>query len=227
MASNEKISSATCDRKEFLGRNGSLESPAALRRVSLAGRDGAGLDPCAAIQVTVELAPHEAREIVFLLGEGDSKKKLEQIVAKYSTSLERQRGIRGCASYWDEMLGTVEIKTPDLAMDTMLNRWLLYQTLGLPSLGALGVLPVRRRFWFPRSVAGRDGPGLQQTGHLSREQILRAAAHQFKEGDVQHWWHPPTGRGVRTRFLRRSALAAFCYVRSTSMSPVTCPFSTK
>src|SRR6185295_268340 len=73
VATSERVSSATCDRKEFIGRNGSLDSPAALRRVGLAGRDGAGLDPCAAIQTQIELAPNEAREVIFLLGEAESK----------------------------------------------------------------------------------------------------------------------------------------------------------
>ena len=124
------MSSATCDRKEFIGRNRSLETPAALRRTGLAGRDGAGLDPCAAMQTTIELAPNEAREVIFLIGEAESKsdssKRSSRSSARQETSTQR---LKKCWRHWDELLGTVEVRTPDAALDTMLNRWLLYQTL--------------------------------------------------------------------------------------------------
>src|SRR6185295_3624970 len=128
VAANQKVSSVTCDRKEFLGRNGNLSTPAALRRVGLGGRDGAGLDPCAAIQVTIDLAPHEAREIVFLFGEAASKQEAQELILRFKPHSAINDAFEAVLAYWDEMLGTVEIKTPDLAMDTMLNRWLLYQT---------------------------------------------------------------------------------------------------
>ena len=98
------------------------------------------------------------------------------------------------------LLAAVQVRTPDPALDLMLNRWLLYQVLGLPRLGPVGVLPVRRSVRLPRSAAGRHGPGCTLPRRRRADQILRAAARQFDEGDVQHWWHPPTGRGVRTRF---------------------------
>ncbi len=196
---SEKVSSATCDRKEFLGRNGTLSMPAALRRVGLAGRDGAGLDPCAALQVTVELAPREAREIVFLLGEGDSRQEAQELILRFTPPSAINAAFEGVLSYWDEMLGTVEIKTPDLAMDTMLNRWLLYQTVACRVWARSAFYQSGGAFGFRDQL--QDVMALVYSKpSISREQILLAARHQFKEGDVQHWWHPPTGRGVRTRF---------------------------
>ena len=193
------MTSATCDRKEFLGRNGTLARPAAMRRAKLAGRDGAGLDPCAAIQTTVELAPGEAREIVFLLGEAESKERAQELASRYSQSGVVHEAFEKVLTYWDEILGTIQVRTPDPAMDLMLNRWLIYQTLSCR-------VQARTAFYQSGGAYGfRDQ--LQDVMALvygdpktAREQIVRAARHQFKEGDVQHWWHPPTGRGVRTKF---------------------------
>jgi cyclic beta-1,2-glucan synthetase len=199
LTTSEKVSSATCDRKEFLGRNGTFSRPAALRRVSLAGRDGAGLDPCAAVQVTVELAPREAREIVFLLGEGDSKQEAQELISRFTPPSAINEAFEAVLSYWDDVLGTVEIKTPDLAMDTMLNRWLLYQTVACRVWARSAFYQSGGAFGFRDQL--QDVMALVYSKpSLSRDQILLAARHQFKEGDVQHWWHPPTGRGVRTRF---------------------------
>ncbi len=199
VTTNEKISSATCDRKEFLGRNGTASMPAALRRVSLAGRDGAGLDPCASIQVTIELAPREAREVVFLLGEADSKQEAEELISRFTNPSAINEAFEAVLSYWDELLGTVEIKTPDLAMDTMLNRWLLYQAVACRVWARSAFYQSGGAFGFRDQL--QDVMALVYSKpELSRDQILLAAGHQFKEGDVQHWWHPPTGRGVRTRF---------------------------
>ena len=199
VATNEKISSSTCDRKEFLGRNGTLARPAALRRTMLAGRDGAGLDPCAAIQTTIELAPREARESIFLLGEAGSKDEVAKLISEFIQPPVVNHAFEGVLSYWDKLLGTVEVKTPDLAMDTMLNRWLLYQTLSCRVRARSAFYQSGGAFGFRDQL--QDVMALVYSHpSVAREQILLAAGHQFKEGDVQHWWHPPTGRGVRTRF---------------------------
>lgn len=199
VATNETVSSATCDRKEFLGRNGSPSRPAALRRTNLAGRDGAGLDPCAALQLSVELASHENREIIFLLGEAGSKDEAEQLIAQFTQPVVVNEAFEGVLSYWDGLLGTVEVKTPDVAMDTMLNRWLLYQTLSCRVWARSAFYQSGGAFGFRDQL--QDVMALVYSRPaIARQQILLAARHQFKEGDVQHWWHPPTGRGVRTRF---------------------------
>jgi len=199
VATSEQISSATCDRKEFIGRNSSLEAPAALRRIGLTGRYGAGLDPCAAMQTHIELAPHEAREIVFLLGEAESKTAAQSVVANF-----RQAGVVNSAfekvlTHWDDLLGTIEVKTPDPALDTMLNRWLLYQTLSCRIWARTAFYQSGGAFGFRDQL--QDVMAMVYSfPEIARRQILLAASHQFKEGDVQHWWHPPSGRGVRTTF---------------------------
>ena len=198
VATNEELASATCDRKEFIGRNRSLESPAALRRVGLAGRDGAGLDPCAAIQVNIELPPHTHSEVVFLLGEAESKEAAQAFVTNF-----RQRGNVNAAfekvlGHWDEILSTVEVRTPDPALDTMLNRWLLYQTLSCRIWARTAFYQSGGAYGFRDQL--QDVMALVYSDpDIARRQIVLASAHQFKEGDVQHWWHPPSGRGVRTR----------------------------
>jgi len=198
VATSEQASSATCDRKEFIGRNGGLERPAALRRTVLAGRDGAGLDPCAALQITIELAPQEAREVFFLLGEAESKEAAQTLVSTFTDPGAVNRSFEEVLNYWDAVLGTIEVKTPDDAMDTMLNRWLLYQTLSCRIWARSAFYQSGGAFGFRDQL--QDSMALVYSKPaIAREQIIRACRHQFKEGDVQHWWHPPSGRGVRTR----------------------------
>ncbi len=198
VATSEQMSSATCDRKEFIGRNRSLETPAALRRTGLAGRDGAGLDPCAAIQTTIELAPNEGREVIFLIGEAGSKSEAESIVAKFRQAGNVNAAFEKVLGHWDGVLGTVEVKTPDAALDIMLNRWLLYQTLSCRIWARTAFYQSGGAFGFRDQL--QDVMALVYSHpEVARQQIVLAAAHQFKEGDVQHWWHPPSGRGVRTK----------------------------
>ena len=196
---SKHANSMTCDRVEFLGRNGSHAHPAALRRVNLSGRDGAGLDPCAAMQAVIELDPNETREVVMLLGESESVEEARIIVSRYGRISAINEAFERVMAYWDELLGTVEVKTPDLAMDTLLNRWLLYQALACRVWARSAFYQSGGAYGFRDQL--QDVMSLVYSKpEIAREQILRASQHQFKEGDVQHWWHPPTSRGVRTRF---------------------------
>jgi cyclic beta-1,2-glucan synthetase len=198
VATNEKILSATCDRKEFIGRNSSLEAPAAMRRLNLGGRDGAGLDPCAALQTSIELAPNEAREVIFLVGEMESKPAAQEVVAKFRQAGTVNAAFEKVLAHWDGLLGAIEVRTPDAALDTMLNRWLLYQSLSCRVWARTAFYQSGGAFGFRDQL--QDVMALVYSRpDIARQQILLAAAHQFKEGDVQHWWHPPSGRGVRTR----------------------------
>jgi cyclic beta-1,2-glucan synthetase len=191
--------SLTADRTEFLGRNGGARHPAALGRVGLSGRVGAGLDPCAAVQTVVELAPGAQQEIIFLLGEGDDLAQVHTLIAHYRQPGEVEAAFAAVRAAWDQVLGAVQVRTPVPAINLLLNRWLLYQVLSCR-------VWARSAFYQSGGAYGfRDQ--LQDVMALTiaapaqaREHILRAAARQFVEGDVQHWWHPPTGRGVRTRF---------------------------
>jgi cyclic beta-1,2-glucan synthetase len=190
---------ATCDRKEFLGRNRSAARPAALRRTHLSGRAGTGFDPCAALQTTIELAPGEAREIVFLLGEAETREEAVEVMTRYRQPHVAGEAFERVLSHWDKILDTVEVRTPDAAMDTILNRWLPYQTLACRVLARSAFYQSGGAYGFRDQL--QDVMAIVYSRpDIAREQLLRAARHQFKEGDVQHWWHPPTGRGVRTRF---------------------------
>ena len=191
--------SATCDRKEFIGRNGSLARPAALGRTRLAGRDGAGLDPCAALQTALELAPGEEREVFFLFGEGESREEAESVLARFRRPQAVDDAFRQTLARWDETLETLRVRTPDPALDMLLNRWLLCQTLACRVWARSAFYQSGGAYGF-RDQLQDVMAVVYSRPDVARAQILRAAAHQFKEGDVQHWWHPPTDRGVRTRF---------------------------
>jgi cyclic beta-1,2-glucan synthetase len=196
---SESDRSVTCDRKEFLGRNGSLTSPAAFRRARLSGRKGAGLDPCATMQAFIELAPGESREIVIMLGEGESVEEARSLAARFKEVSEVNQAFERVIGYWDDLLGAIEVHTPDAAMDTLTNRWLLYQALACRVWSRSAFYQSGGAYGFRDQL--QDVMALVYSRpDIAREQIVRAASRQFKEGDVQHWWHPPTGRGVRTRF---------------------------
>jgi cyclic beta-1,2-glucan synthetase len=188
----------TGDRTEFLGRNGTLDHPAALERGDrLSKKTGAGLDPCAALQTTVELGAGESAEIVFFLGEAGSREEALALIARYhGTDLDET--LRKINEHWDGVLGAVQVTTPDRAMNILLNRWLLYQTLACRVWARAAFYQAGGAYGFRDQL--QDVMALTVTQReVARAQILRAAARQFVEGDVQHWWHPPSGRGVRTR----------------------------
>jgi len=188
----------TGDRREFLGRNGTPERPAALERGGhLSGKVGAGLDPCAALETSVELPPGARGEIVFFLGQTESRERVRELLGHYRAA-DLDGVLRDVIGRWDEVLGTVQISTPERAMDVLLNRWLLYQTLACRVWARTAFYQASGAYGFRDQLQDVMALCVTQTD-VTREHLLRAAAHQFAEGDVQHWWHPPSGRGVRTR----------------------------
>ena len=188
----------TGDRTEFLGRNGTLDQPLALAGAApLSNRVGAGLDPCGALQTRLTLKAHGTIDIVFLLGETATAAEAQAVITKYR-SADLDAALGAVARFWDEALGAVQVKTPDRSLDIMLNRWLLYQTLTCRVWARAGFYQASGAYGFRDQL--QDGMALAVSKpQLTREHLLRAAARQFTEGDVQHWWLPESGRGVRTR----------------------------
>ena len=197
LAASQRPHGLTADRIEFLGSMGDVQRPAALTRVGLAGAVRAGLDPCAAIQLHVELRPGEAKEVFFLLGQGVDREEAVRLAKCYGDPTEMEAAWRGMRAGWDDLLGAVTVATPDPAMDLMLNRWLLYQALSCRVWGRSALYQSSGAFGFRDQL--QDAMALVHAAPaVAREHILLAARHQFEEGDVLHWWHPPSGRGIRT-----------------------------
>jgi cyclic beta-1,2-glucan synthetase len=199
LASNKKPHGVTADRTEFLGRMGSLRAPAALGRIGLASAVNAGLDPCAVIQLHVDLAPGGTEEVFFLIGEGKSRDESLTLIGQIQSQAEVEAVWQSVQKHWDEILNTMTVETPDPGMDLMLNRWLLYQTLSCRMWGRTALYQSSGAYGFRDQL--QDAMALLHSRpDIARAQILEAAQHQFEAGDVLHWWNPPAGRGVRTRF---------------------------
>ena len=198
LSASKSPHSLTTDRTEFLGREGSFRQPAALERIGLSGRVEAGLDPCAALQLHIELEPRETKEVFFLLGQGTDRSEAVSLIDSYRDFEAVEETWREVNERWDEVLGAVTVKTPEPAMDLLLNRWLLYQALSCRVWGRSALYQSSGAYGF-RDQLQDVMALLHARPDLVREHILNAARHQFAEGDVLHWWHPPSGRGVRTR----------------------------
>ncbi|MBT1687484.1 GH36-type glycosyl hydrolase domain-containing protein [Dawidia soli] len=188
----------TTDRQEFLGRNGTLQQPDAMRRQYLSGKAGAGLDPCAAIQVPLELEDGAEQEIVFRLGGGRTMFEATETVRRFKGAKAAREALARVHQYWNHTLSSVSIQTPSSALNILTNGWLLYQVMSSRLWGRSGFYQSGGAFGFRDQL--QDVLALVHAAPaLTRQQILLAASRQFREGDVQHWWHPPLGRGVRTQ----------------------------
>ena len=198
----------TGDRREFIGRNGMLASPKALESSSpFSKTTGAGLDPCAALKTTFRILPGETREFVFLLGQAASAEEARTLITRYR-AVDLDAVQLEVARYWDDVLGTLQVRTPDRSMDVMLNGWLLYQTLACRVWARSAFYQASGAYGFRDQL--QDGTALVSSlPATTREHLLRAAARQFIEGDVQHWWLPHSGQGVRTRISDDRAWLAY------------------
>ena len=190
--------SASGDRSEFIGRNGSLREPAAMLREHLSGRMGAGFDPCAAIQVPLDLAPGQSRDVVFRLGAGLTHADALAILRATRGHDAAHDALDDVRIGWLRTLGAVQVETPEPAVDLLVNGWLLYQTIGCRYFARSGYYQSGGAFGF-RDQLQDTMAILHAQPELARRHLLLCAEHQFVDGDVQHWWHPPLDRGVRTR----------------------------
>jgi cyclic beta-1,2-glucan synthetase len=198
LAASQRPHGLTADRTEFLGRLGSWQQPAALARVGLENRIQAGLDPCAALQVHIDLAPGESHEFYFLLGQGNDREAALALAQRFQQPEQVAAAWQGVQREWACILDAVQVETPDPAFNLLLNRWLLYQTLVCRFWGRSALYQSSGAYGFRDQL--QDVMALLHTRpELARAHILRAAQQQFEAGDVLHWWHPPASRGVRTR----------------------------
>ena len=189
--------SLTADRREFIGAGGSLAAPAGLGSLALSGRTGPALDPCAALQRRLTLQPGQTVEVTFLIGQTSSAEASSAHIQQLR-AMDMEAELARVKAWWGELLGTVQVTSPDRAMDILLNGWLLYQTIACRIRARAGFYQASGAYGFRDQL--QDGMALTfARPELTRAHLLRAAARQFPEGDVQHWWLPHSGQGVRTR----------------------------
>jgi cyclic beta-1,2-glucan synthetase len=231
VSSSRPVHGFTFDRAEFLGRSGSYSRPEALARWGLSGSTEVGVDPCAAIQIHLDLGPDESQDIHFVLGQGCDHARAIALAARFREPAEVESAWIALHTHWDGLLGALQVKTPEPAMDLLINRWLLYQSLSSRLFARTAFYQSSGAFGYRDQL--QDVMALVHgSPDLARSQILLAAAHQFEEGDVLHWWHPPADRGVRTHCSDDMAWLPFVtahYVETTgdaAILDVAVPFLT-
>ena len=198
LAANKQPHGLTSDRADFLGRLGSLQHPAALDRLGLNNRVDAGADPCAALQLHIDLAPGAYEEFFFLIGQGTDRQAALALIQRYRDPQEVETAWQATQALWAKILQSVTVETPDPAMNLLLNQWLLYQTLACRMWGRSALYQSSGAYGFRDQL--QDAMALVHSlPDLARAQILKAARRQFEAGDVLHWWHSPGDQGVRTR----------------------------
>ena len=217
LIASKAVHGLTADRTEFLGRGGTLVTPAALCRLGLETRITPGEDPCAVLQMHLTMLPGATEEIYFILGQGNDKEHALELAKKYHDPACVKAAYEQTHAFWDHFLGTIQVFTPEPATDLILNRWMLYQTLSCRIWGRSGFYQSSGAFGFRDQL--QDVLALMAVDPtVTRSQIINAAQHQFEEGDVMHWWHPPSNRGVRTRIsddMLWLPYATACYIEAT------------
>jgi cellobiose phosphorylase len=216
-AASEPPASYTADRMEFLGRNGGMDAPAALAQPALGGSTGAGMDPCAALRMSISLAPGESREIAMVLGAADDIDTARELIDRFSNARRAREALEANVNAWHQRLSLITVRTPEPEFDAIVNRWALYQALGCRMWARTAHYQSSGAYGF-RDQLQDSMAFVYAEPAIAREHLLRSASRQFVEGDVQHWWHPQSGRGVRTRFSDDLAWLPYVadhYVRTT------------
>ncbi len=198
VSASNPLHGLTADRTEFLGRMDNLEAPAGLTRIGLAGTVEPGLDPCGALQLHIDIQPGGSEQIYFVMGQAEDRETALASIRQFQDPQQVETAWNDNFRFWNDLLGMVQVETPEPAVDLLLNRWLLYQSLVCRIWGRTAFYQSSGAYGFRDQL--QDVMALLYVApQLAREHILRAARHQFEAGDVLHWWHPPSGRGVRTR----------------------------
>lgn len=214
--SGERITGYTGDRQEFLGQKGSVWNPRGADS-RLSGNTGVCYDSCGAIQVSEVIGPKESRTVVFALGQCNDPKRMAALKRKYLDVSQAEKELEQVKAHWERLLGTIRVKTKDRAVDILVNGWLLYQTISCRLYARAAFYQCGGAFGYRDQL--QDTLALVITDPQAlRRQILIACGRQFEEGDVQHWWHPPSGTGVRTRIsddLLWLPYAVAIYIRAT------------
>ncbi|HSH36828.1 GH36-type glycosyl hydrolase domain-containing protein, partial [Schnuerera sp.] len=222
MASSEKIQSCTGDRKEFLGVYPNYEKPEGIRREELSNNVGFGYNPCGVIKVDIVIPPNGEKEIVFLLGEEGDIEKGYELINKYKNIQVSKNALRELKEFWNRTLSTIKVKTPDNTMNYMMNYWLMYQTIACRIWGRAGYYQVGGAFG-ARDQMQDTINAVYHMPKITRKQILRNCKHQYREGDIQHWWHPipdsEVHKGIRSKYsddLLWLPLGVAKYIKVTS-----------
>lgn len=189
----------TGDRREFLGNFGGLKHPEALRKDKLSNTLGAGFDPCACIQTIIELKSREQVELIFMLGQGENAESVNTCTEKYRNVKKVYKALEEVKAFWENVIGRITVSTPDRNMNIILNGWLLYQTISCRMWARTAFYQSGGAFGFRDQLQDAMAV-IDVLPEAAKNQILFHASHQFIEGDVQHWWHPGSNKGIRTRF---------------------------
>ncbi|WP_280770306.1 GH36-type glycosyl hydrolase domain-containing protein [Salipaludibacillus daqingensis] len=202
----------TADRNEFIGRNGDMEEPASMQRNHLSGRTGTFHENCGAVQTKISLQPYEEQEVYILIGCDESEEKVSELVQKYRQSSACDQALKEVQAYWERSLDQIQVQTPSLEMDILLNGWLGYQTLACRMWGRTAFYQSGGAYGY-RDQLQDSLSLLHSLPEITKQQILLHAAHQYVEGDVQHWWHEETEKGIRTMFSDDLLWLPYCVSR--------------